>query len=125
MQFHSISTPYAPAALLAQAALLVTLWTHAAANSQTAATASQPAAASGVTGSATAAYRSTFEDYKPYTDEKIINWKQANDNTGRIGGWREYAKEAQQPAHALQRPEVPPTPTPAPKPDPHAEHGKP
>ena len=43
-----------------------------------------------------APYRSAMEGYQPYTDEKIIDWKQANDSTGRIGGWREYAKEAQQ-----------------------------
>ena len=43
-----------------------------------------------------APYRSAMEGYKPYTDEKIVDWKQANDTTGRIGGWREYAKEAQQ-----------------------------
>ena len=49
------------------------------------------------TSSAPAPYRSAMEGYKPYTDEKIVDWKQANDSTGKIGGWREYAKEAQQP----------------------------
>ena len=49
------------------------------------------------TRSAPAPYRSAMEGYKPYTDEKIVDWKQANDSTGKIGGWREYAKEAQQP----------------------------
>ena len=43
------------------------------------------------------AYRSAFEGYKPYTDDKLLDWKGANDNTGRIGGWRVYAKEARQP----------------------------
>lgn len=57
-------------------------------------TSSSPPAA--MTREAPATYRSAFEGYKPYTDEKIIDWKQANDNTGKIGGWREYAKEAQQ-----------------------------
>ena len=46
-------------------------------------------------------YRSAFEDYQPYTDEKIVNWKESNDTTARIGGWREYAKEAT-PAPAAQ-----------------------
>ena len=54
---------------------------------------SPPAA---MTREAPSIYRSAFEGYKPYTDEKTIDWKQANDNTGKIGGWREYAKEAQQ-----------------------------
>jgi hypothetical protein len=41
-----------------------------------------------------AAYRSTLEGYQPFTDEKIVPWKQANDGVGKIGGWRAYAKEA-------------------------------
>ncbi len=42
------------------------------------------------------AYRSTLENYQPFTEEKIVNWKEANDSAARIGGWREYAKEASQ-----------------------------
>ena len=61
------------------------------------------------------AYRSAFEGYQPYTDEKIVNWKEANDNAGRIGGWREYAKEASE----SQKPEV------AAKPDPDAAPAQP
>ncbi|MBC7648425.1 MAG: hypothetical protein H7197_04820 [Vitreoscilla sp.] len=38
---------------------------------------------------------SAFESYKPYTDEPIGNWKTADDTTARIGGWREYARQAQ------------------------------
>ena len=38
---------------------------------------------------------SAFESYKPYPDEPIGNWKSANDTAARIGGWREYAKQAQ------------------------------
>jgi hypothetical protein len=41
-------------------------------------------------------YRSALEGYQRYTDEKTVNWKEANDATARIGGWREYAKEASQ-----------------------------
>ena len=48
-----------------------------------------PAAKSGAGASA-------FDGYKPYTDEPPGNWKAANDNVARIGGWREYAKQAQQ-----------------------------
>ena len=61
------------------------------------------------------AYRSAFEGYQPYTDEKIVNWKEANDNAGRIGGWREYAKEASE----SQKPEG------AVKPDPDAPPAQP
>ena len=42
-------------------------------------------------------FRSAFEGYRPYTEEKTVDWKQANDNVGKIGGWREYAREASQP----------------------------
>ena len=41
---------------------------------------------------------SVFKGYKPYTDEPIVDWKAANDDVARIGGWREYARQAQQPA---------------------------
>ena len=45
-------------------------------------------------------YRSAFEGYQPYSDEKIVNWKQANDTVGQIGGWRAYSKEASQDSSA-------------------------
>ena len=45
-------------------------------------------------------YRSAFEGYQPYSDEKIVSWKQANDTVGQIGGWRAYAKEASQDSSA-------------------------
>ena len=61
------------------------------------------------------AYRSALEGYQSYTDEKVVDWKEANDNTGRIGGWREYAKEA---AEAQ-------TPEGADKPDPGAARAQP
>ena len=42
-------------------------------------------------------YTSAVADYQPFVDEKITSWKAANDKVGQIGGWRAYAKEAQQP----------------------------
>ncbi len=54
-----------------------------------------------------APFQSALEGYRPYTDEKTIHWKEANDVAGRIGGWRAYAKEAAQTGS-----------------DPHAGHGK-
>lgn len=41
-------------------------------------------------------YRSALEGYQPYTDEKTVNWKVANDTVSQIGGWRAYSKEASQ-----------------------------
>lgn len=44
----------------------------------------------------TAPYPSAFKGYNPYTEERITNWKAANDTTASIGGWREYARQVQQ-----------------------------
>lgn len=49
-------------------------------------------------------YRSTFDGFQPFSDEKVVSWKEANDNVGRIGGWREYAKEARQKGGASSAP---------------------
>lgn len=49
-------------------------------------------------------WRSAFEGYQPYTDEKQVPWKDANDTVGKIGGWRAYAKEAAQPANTADKP---------------------
>ncbi|MGJ7498557.1 hypothetical protein ACSFA8_26355 [Variovorax sp. RT4R15] len=38
-------------------------------------------------------YRSALEGYQPFTDEKPIPWKEANETVYRRGGWRAYAKE--------------------------------
>jgi hypothetical protein len=45
-------------------------------------------------------YRSSLADYRVLSDEKLTSWKETNDNVGRIGGWRAYAKEAQAPGSA-------------------------
>ncbi len=42
-------------------------------------------------------YTSPVADYQAFVDEKVTSWKAANDKVGQIGGWRAYAKEAQQP----------------------------
>lgn len=40
-------------------------------------------------------YRSAWSSYRPFTDEKVISWKDANDEVRRIGGWRAYLRESQ------------------------------
>ena len=45
-------------------------------------------------------YESVFTRYKSYRDEKTGSWREANETVDRIGGWRTYAKEAQQPEAA-------------------------
>jgi hypothetical protein len=42
-------------------------------------------------------YESSFAQYRRLSDEKPISWRDANDTVTRIGGWRVYAREAQQP----------------------------
>ena len=64
-------------------------------------------------------FRTAFEDYKPYTDEKIQGWKQANDNVGQIGGWREYAREGSR----LSTPKTPEKPVAVSPASPAAEPG--
>lgn len=46
--------------------------------------------------SAAPSFRSALEGYQPFSDEKVLPWREANDNVGRIGGWRVYAREAQE-----------------------------
>ena len=62
---------------------------HASAQTKTPALAAPPSAA------APAPFKSAFEGYRAYSDDKMTGWKAANDEVARIGGWREYAKQAQ------------------------------
>lgn len=39
---------------------------------------------------------SPIGDYKVYEPQSIQSWKEANDNVGRIGGWRNYSRETTQ-----------------------------
>jgi len=41
-------------------------------------------------------YRSSLAGYRRFADEKPAPWKEANETAARIGGWRAYAREAQQ-----------------------------
>lgn len=53
-----------------------------------------PAASVTSTQANTTPYRSALENYQPYAEEKVLPWKEANDTVRAIGGWRAYAKEA-------------------------------
>ncbi len=52
-------------------------------------------------------FESVLSRYKPMTDQKLGSWQDANDTVTRIGGWRTYLKESQQPDAAA--PAAPPT----------------
>ncbi len=45
-------------------------------------------------------YRSAFGGYKRLSEPPAADWKTANQNVERIGGWRAYAREANAPASA-------------------------
>lgn len=76
-------------------------------------------------------YESSFAQFRRIGDDKPVAWREANDAVARIGGWRAYAREAQQPdPAATDRPGAPalaPTqppltaPAPAPAPVPAAK----
>lgn len=53
-------------------------------------------------------HASPLARYKPPGDAVLVPWKEANDTTARIGGWRAYAREAHPP-----EPAPPPASTPA------------
>lgn len=70
-------------------------------------------------------YRSALEGYQPFADEKPGSWRDANDNVGRIGGWRAYAREAQGGAAGPAVPAAPAARPPASAGQgPHSGHGK-
>lgn len=73
-------------------------------------------------------YESPFKSYTPLGADKPVSWREANDTVNRIGGWRVYAREAQQPdaeTAAKPRPAVAPAETsnPMPMPPNHGGHG--
>lgn len=41
-------------------------------------------------------HESAIAKYRRLRDEKTVSWRDANDAVARIGGWRAYAREAQQ-----------------------------
>jgi hypothetical protein len=42
-------------------------------------------------------YESSLSRYRGAAEAKAIPWRESNDTAARIGGWRAYAREAQQP----------------------------
>jgi hypothetical protein len=44
-----------------------------------------------------AVYVSPLAGYRRLGEDKAVPWREANETVNRIGGWRAYAREAQQP----------------------------
>ena len=68
------------------------------------------------------AFRSALEGYQPYAEQPVAPWRESNDTVGRIGGWRAYAREAQQGASAPAAAASSPRPQ-APEAAPRSGHG--
>ena len=64
-------------------------------------------------------YESSLKPSLRPADDKPLSWREANDTAARIGGWRVYAREAQQPEpapEAATMPALPPGPAGRPQP---------
>ncbi len=109
---------------LTPAALLLAAW---AAQAQTAAPGARPDPLDPQAKVPALVYPSSFAAYRRLVDDKPLSWREANDTVSRIGGWRVYAREAQQaepvaaPASATSQPE----PMAKPMPPAHQGHHKP
>ena len=86
---HKIFSTHASLVALSSAMLMVG---HAGAQTNMPA---PPDLAASAVGATPAPFKSAFEGYQTYSDDKMTNWRAANDEVARIGGWREYAKQAQ------------------------------
>jgi hypothetical protein len=89
------------------------LATLTAAQAQTSAAAARPDPLDPKASVPTLRYESSFAQYRRLGEEKPVSWRDANDTVTRIGGWRVYAREAQQPDTA---PTTAPASAPAAKP---------
>ena len=87
-----------------------------------------PVHASRITTTIPVSYLSAFSSYRAYKEQPVLSWPAANDQAGRIGGWRFYVREGQQPAGdttaldpgaAVTKPPL----LPAANSDQHHEHG--
>lgn len=58
-------------------------------------------------------YESSLAQFRRIRDDKPVGWREANDAVARIGGWRVYAREAQQPEPAVVDKPAAPLPAPA------------
>lgn len=85
-----------PATLLL-ASLFVSLFATLTAQAQPAGPAARPDPLDPRAGVPALSYESSFSQYRRLGDDKPISWREANDTVARIGGWRVYAREAQQP----------------------------
>ena len=59
-------------------------------------------------------HQSAFKGYRPNVEQPVGAWRELNDEVGRVGGWRTYAREAREPAPPGAQPaSAPVLPSPA------------
>lgn len=51
-------------------------------------------------------YKSPLAEYRKFVEQPVGSWREANDNVGRIGGWRAYASESQEVTPAGETPKA-------------------
>jgi hypothetical protein len=71
------------------------------------------------------AWRSAFDGYQPFAEEKPVPWPQANETVRQVGGWRAYAREAAQPAQPASAAASASQPSQGGAAGPHGGHHKP
>jgi hypothetical protein len=97
-----------PRLRLLPAAILMAL--HALGTAQPAEPARPPDPLDPRAGVPPAVHRSPFDSYRRFADEPPLAWRDANREVARIGGWRTYAREAQdadaapKPGHGPRKP---------------------
>ena len=124
--------PRAVHSALLTASLLATL---TAAQAQPSAAAARPDPLDPKASVPTLRYESSVAQYRRLGEEKPVSWRDANDTVTRIGGWRVYAREAQQPdpapttapesSPAAKPADTPPAAKPVPMPAGHGGHKMP
>lgn len=68
-------------------------------------------------------HQSPLAAYRRLGDDKPVSWKEANETVNRIGGWRTYARQAQQPESAASAPAPAASGSTAPQPGSAPAHG--
>ncbi|MFM9966992.1 MAG: hypothetical protein ACKVQK_01115 [Burkholderiales bacterium] len=98
---------FALARPLCAAALLVSLSLPTVAEDRSPSARSRPNPAEAAAPVSPLVYQSTFSSYRGFAEQAVQDWRESNDNVGRIGGWRSYAREAQPSKPAAKNPIAP------------------
>jgi hypothetical protein len=59
-----------------------------------------------------APFRSALDGYRPFADQAVTPWRESNEAVRNAGGWRAYAREAQEGTQPSAKPAAPAASTP-------------